>query len=86
MSLRAYEPYMADMTDFINHEVERKYKDTDMWPIRDLYRFVKDCGANIRGLRPIKKDRRKLLNRYKKLRIRQAQDSYSESVSRGEAE
>ncbi len=50
--------------------------DEKLWPIRELYGQLKYEGVNLYGLKPVKKDRRRICNRYKKYRMRMAETSW----------
>ena len=84
--LRNYEDYIRDMKAYAKRDADDHFNDTDFYPIRELYRYAKNRGINMSGIKPIKKDRRKICNRWMKKTIYEAEISYSEAISSGKYE
>ena len=81
--LRNYDAYIYDMTKFSKDNADKLFNDTEFYPIRFLYEFAKTSGVGLYGLKPVKKDRRKICNRIMKKDIHDAEIHYSECVSSG---
>lgn len=69
------------MEKFIDNDVAEMLVDTVNWPIRELYSYLKYSKVNLHGLKPIKKDRKKMCNRYKTRLMRNAERAYSKKIS-----
>lgn len=79
--LRSFEAFMDDMKDFIESDCKRM-KSKELWAIRDLWFIVKkQTGSKLRGLKCRELDRVKIVNKYKKSRIYEAEINYSKTIS-----
>ena len=81
--LRNYDAYIADMKAYAKEDADKIFKNLEFWDIRFLWSVAKKRGINLLGLRPVKKDRRKICNRWMKKTIYDAEISYSKCISSG---
>ncbi len=82
-NLRSYSAFMSDMKWFIDQDSNILLTDEKMWPIRDLYAQLKHDGINLHGLKPRGADRLKIVNRYKKKRLSDADREYYGGICTG---
>ena len=81
--LRDYDAYIADMTQYAKKYADEIFEDTELWNIRFLWSYAKQRNINLFGLKPVKKDRRKICNRMMAKVIHDAKISYSKAISSG---
>jgi len=79
--LRNYDDYISDMKAQAKETSDKLFNSKD--GVRFLYDLAKRDGANLYGVKPIKKDRRKICNRIEKKLISNAEISYSKHISSG---
>ncbi|MFK5950420.1 MAG: hypothetical protein QM500_16810 [Methylococcales bacterium] len=79
--LRPYTLYKRDVEAFIDADIADMLQDVTNYPIHELYAMLKQSGVNLQSIRPVKKDRKKMLAAYKRQRIKAAERSYSKKIT-----